>query len=43
MNRSAINQALSKAIAYKVAGKDKEAKEWGNKLVSMLKAEGLCD
>ena len=41
MDTSALNQALAKAIAYKVAGKDKEAKEWADKLIKLMEKEGL--
>lgn len=41
MDRAAMSQALAKAIAYKNAGKDKDAKAWGDKLVSMLVSYGL--
>ena len=36
MDRSEINRALSKAIAYKNCGKDKEAQEWAKKLIYLL-------
>lgn len=36
MNRSELNQALSKAIVYKNVGKDKQAKEWARKLIELL-------
>lgn len=36
MNRSEINKALSKAIAYKNCGKDEEAEKWGRELIRLL-------
>lgn len=36
MDRSEINRALAKAIAYKNCGKDTEAAEWARKLVELL-------
>lgn len=36
MDRSEINRALAKAIAYKNCGKDAEAQEWARTLVRLL-------
>ncbi len=36
MDRSAIAQALAKAIAYKQCGKDHDAKIWARKLITLL-------
>lgn len=36
IDRSAVAQALAKAIAYKNCGKSKEAAEWARKLVELL-------
>lgn len=36
MDRTAINTALAKAIAYKQCGKHHLAAEWANKLVQLL-------
>jgi len=36
MDRSAINQALAKAMAYKQCGNDAAAAEWGRKLIELL-------
>lgn len=36
MDRSEINRALAKAIAYKNCGKDADAQEWARKLVHLL-------
>lgn len=35
-DRTAVSQALAKAIAYKNCGKDREAAEWARKLVELL-------
>jgi len=36
MNRSEINRALAKAIAYKQCGKDDQAARWARTLVELL-------
>ena len=36
LDRSEINRALAKAIAYKNCGKDDQANEWARKLVELL-------
>jgi hypothetical protein len=36
IDRSAVSQALAKAIAYKQCGKDADAAEWARKLVNLL-------
>ena len=36
LNRSEVNQALAKAIAYKQCGKAAEAQEWARKLIRLL-------
>ncbi len=36
VDRSAVNTALAKAIAYKQCGKDRYAAEWARKLVELL-------
>ena len=36
VNRSEVNQALAKAIAYKQCGKEAEAQEWARKLIRQL-------
>jgi hypothetical protein len=44
MDRSEINRALAKAMAYKNCGKDTEAAEWARRLVELLEcAEILGD
>lgn len=42
LDRSAINQALAKAIAYKNCGnREVEAREWARKLVEMLEMHDI--
>lgn len=36
IDRSAVSQALAKAIAYKNCGKDADAEAWARKLVELL-------
>ncbi len=36
MDRSKINQALSKAIAYKQCGKERDAEQWARELLRLL-------
>ena len=36
IDRSAVSQALAKAIAYKQCGKDQDAKAWARKLIQLL-------
>ncbi len=37
MDRSAINKALAKAMAYKACGnREKEAREWARELIRLL-------
>lgn len=36
MDRSEINRALAKAIAYKQCGKDDDARKWARRLVTLL-------
>jgi hypothetical protein len=44
MDRSEINRALAKAIAYKNCGQDAKAAAWARKLIHMLEcAEILND
>jgi hypothetical protein len=39
--RSALNQALAKALAFRDAGKMPEAREWAVELVRLLKSHDL--
>ena len=41
LDRSAINRALSKAIAYSQCGKSAEADAWAVKLIQLLECEGI--
>jgi hypothetical protein len=44
LDRSEINRALAKAIAYKNCGKDDQANQWARKLVELLEcAEILAE
>lgn len=36
IDRSKVAQALAKAIAYKLCGKDNEAEQWARTLVELL-------
>jgi hypothetical protein len=36
IDRSAVAQALAKAIAFKCCGKDMEAKVWARRLIELL-------
>jgi hypothetical protein len=36
IDRKAVNQALTKAIAYKQVGKDEDAKAWAGHLIQLL-------
>jgi hypothetical protein len=40
-DRSALNQALAKALAFRDAGKMPEAREWAEELVRLLKSHDL--
>ena len=41
IDRSAVNRALAKAIAYKQCGKDEEAAEWARELVKLLELQEI--
>ncbi len=41
MDRTEINRALAKAIAYKQCGKDAEAESWAVRLVYLLGCAGI--
>ena len=43
MDRSEINRALAKAIAYKQCGKHAKSAAWAMKLVDMLEASSIID
>ena len=42
VNRSKINQALAKAIAYQECGKVAEAQAWARELVRQLELAEIC-
>lgn len=41
MDRSQLNRALAKAIAYKNVGNDDEAARWARELVTLLELEDI--
>jgi hypothetical protein len=41
VERSALNQALAKALAFRDAGKIAEARQWAAELVKLLKSHDL--
>lgn len=41
MDRSAIAQALAKALAYKACGKDAKADAWAARLITLLGSQGI--
>lgn len=41
IDRSAVNRALAKAVAYKACGKDREAEEWARELVRLLECADI--
>lgn len=41
MDRTELNRALAKAIAYKQLGKTDEAEEWGRRLIRLLELEEI--
>ena len=43
MDRSAINRALAKALAYKACGKDAKARDWGVELMRQLEMLEIID
>ena len=44
IDRSKVSQALAKAIAYKMVGRDKDAQDWARQLIRLLEmAEILKD
>lgn len=43
LDRSEINRALAKAIAYKQCGKDAKAAAWAAKLALLLGAAGILN
>lgn len=43
IDRSEVNRALAKAIAYKNCGKDAKARYWATQLVNLLECNGILD
>lgn len=43
INRSEVNTALSKAIAYKQCGKHSEAANWARKLIELLECAEILE
>ena len=43
IDRSEVNRALAKAVAYKQCGKDGEAAEWAYRLVTLLECADILD
>jgi hypothetical protein len=41
IDRSAVSQALAKAVAYKNCGKEVEAEQWGRHLIQLLELGGI--
>lgn len=41
IDRSEVNRALAKAIAYKACGKDHQADQWAARLVKLLEANRI--
>lgn len=41
LDRSQINQALAKAIAYKNCGKEEQAAQWAIKLIELLELKQI--
>jgi hypothetical protein len=41
IDRSEVNRALAKALAFKQCGKDAEASAWARKLVELLKCSEI--
>lgn len=41
INRSELNKALSKAIAYKQCNLNGEAEKWGRELIKLLELEEI--
>lgn len=41
IDRSKVNQALAKAIAYKAVGKEREARQWARELIHLLEVADI--
>lgn len=43
INRSEVNRALAKAIAFKACGKDADASAWARQLVELLECADILN
>ena len=43
IDRSEVNRALAKAIAFKACGKDRDAEVWAYRLVQLLECADILD
>jgi hypothetical protein len=43
IDRSQVNRALAKALAYKGCGKDREASDWAGQLVRLLECADILN
>lgn len=43
IDRSEVNRALAKALAYKACGKDAEAADWAAQVVCLLECSGILN
>jgi len=43
IDRSEVNRALAKAIAYKQCGKDRDAEAWARRLVELLELSNILN
>ncbi|UZK70772.1 hypothetical protein OKW76_07050 [Sphingomonas sp. S1-29] len=43
IDRSEVNRALAKAIAFKACGKDAAANEWARKLIELLECADILN
>ena len=43
IDRSAVSQALAKAIAYKQCGTDRDAETWARRLVELLECASILN
>lgn len=43
INRSEVNRALAKAIAYKQCGRDAQAEAWAARLIELLEVASILD
>lgn len=41
IDRTEINRALAKAIAFKACGKDEQAARWAAIIINLLECEGI--